>query len=161
VLPAKNRLRTSKDFALTTKTGVRATSLSLVVYLKTNSSNQTNANNSSAPLVGLIVNKSVGGSVVRHRVSRQLRHLASTQISNIPAGSRLVIRVLRNQPNYETELNELMSKVVSKIPVTLWEKYFYYLLNFIKPGFPQPLLPVVSITQVAQPTHPMQSLNTV
>ena len=119
MLPAKNRLRTSKDFALTTKTGVRATSLSLVVYLKTNSSNQTNANNSSAPLVGLIVNKSVGGSVVRHRVSRQLRHLASKQISNIPAGSRLVIRVLRNQPNYEVELNELMSKVVSKIPVTL------------------------------------------
>ena len=119
MLPAKNRLRTSKDFALTTKTGFRATSLSLVVYLKTNSSIQTNASNSSAPLVGLIVNKSVGGSVVRHRVSRQLRHLAATQISNIPSDSRLVIRVLRNQPNYEVELNELMSKVLSKIPVAL------------------------------------------
>jgi ribonuclease P protein component len=119
VLPAKNRLRTSKDFALTTKTGFRATSLSLVVYLKTNSSIQTNASNSSAPLVGLIVNKSVGGSVVRHRVSRQLRHLAATQISNIPSDSRLVIRVLRNQPNYKVELNELMSKVLSKIPVAL------------------------------------------
>jgi ribonuclease P protein component len=122
VLPAKNRLRTSKDFALTTKTGVRATSLSLVVYLKTNSTNslnETNAGNSSAPLVGLIVNKSVGGSVVRHRVSRQLRHLASTYISNIPAGSRLVIRVLRNQPNYEVELKELMAKVLNKIPVNL------------------------------------------
>jgi ribonuclease P protein component len=112
-------LRTSKDFALTTKTGFRATSLSLVVYLKTNSTIQTNASNSSAPLVGLIVNKSVGGSVVRHRVSRQLRHLAATQISNIPSDSRLVIRVLRNQPNYEVELNELMSKVLSKIPVAL------------------------------------------
>lgn len=122
MLPAKNRLRTSKDFALTTKTGVRATSLSLVVYLKTNSTNslnETNAGNSNAPLVGLIVNKSVGGSVVRHRVSRQLRHLASTYISNIPAGSRLVIRVLRNQPNYEVELKELMAKVLNKIPVNL------------------------------------------
>jgi len=122
VLPAKNRLRTSKDFALTTKTGVRATSLSLVVYLKTNSTNsldETNTSNSNAPLVGLIVNKSVGGSVVRHRVSRQLRHLASTYISNIPAGSRLVIRVLRNQPNYEVELKELMAKVLNKIPVNL------------------------------------------
>jgi ribonuclease P protein component len=119
VLPAKNRLRTSKDFALTTKTGFRATSLSLVVYLKTNSNNQTNASNSSVPLVGLIVNKSIGGSVVRHRVSRQLRHLAATQISNIPSDSRLVIRVLRNQPNYKVELNELMSKVLSKIPVAL------------------------------------------
>jgi ribonuclease P protein component len=120
VLPAKNRLRTSKDFALTTKTGVRATSISLVVYLKTNSTNslnETNAGNPNAPLVGLIVNKSVGGSVVRHRVSRQLRHLASTYISNIPAGSRLVIRVLRNQPNYEVELKELMAKVLNKLPV--------------------------------------------
>ena len=115
MLPAKNRLRTSKDFALTTKTGVRATSLSLVVYLKTNSNTQ--ANSLSAPLIGLIVNKSVGGSVVRHRVSRQLRHLAATHIANIPTDSRLVIRVLRNQPNYETELNDLMSKALSKIPV--------------------------------------------
>ena len=122
MLPAKNRLRTSKDFALTTKTGVRATSLSLVVYLKTNtinSLNDTNADNSNTPLVGLIVNKSVGGSVVRHRVSRQLRHLASTHISNIPTGSRLVIRVLRNQPNYEGELKELMAKVLTKLPVNL------------------------------------------
>ena len=119
MLPAKNRLRTSKDFALTTKTGVRATSLSLVVYLKTHSNNQTNASDSSAPLVGLIVNKSVGGSVVRHRVSRQLRHLAAANISNFPAGSQLVIRVLRNQPNYETELNELIQKVLSKTPVAL------------------------------------------
>jgi len=122
VLPAKNRLRTSKDFALTTKTGVRATSLSLVVYLKTNSTNslnEINASNSNAPLVGLIVNKSVGGSVVRHRVSRQLRHLASAHISNIPSNSRLVIRVLRNQPNYEVELKELMSKVLNKTPVKL------------------------------------------
>ena len=117
MLPAKNRLRTSKDFALTTKTGVRATSLSLVVYLKTNSNTQ--ANSSSAPLIGLIVNKSVGGSVVRHRVSRQLRHLAATHISSIPADSRLVIRVLRNQQNYEVELKDLMSKVLSKIPVAL------------------------------------------
>ena len=119
MLPAKNRLRTSKDFALTTKTGVRATSLSLVVYLKINSTNDTNVGNSNAPLVGLIVNKSVGGSVVRHRVSRQLRHLASTHISNIPSGSRLVIRVLRNQPNYEGELKELMAKVLNKLPVNL------------------------------------------
>ena len=119
MLPTKNRLRTSKDFALTTKTGVRATSLSLVVYLKTNSNSQESIGGLNAPLVGLIVNKSVGGSVVRHRVSRQLRHLAAAHISNIPQGGRLVIRVLRNQPNYETELKELMSKVLTKLSVEL------------------------------------------
>ena len=108
MLPAKNRLRASEDFALTTKTGVRATSLSLVLYLKTNS------NISSAPQIGLIVNKSVGGSVVRHRVSRQLRHLIAAHTSALPIGSKLVIRVLRNQPSFENELNELVQKVVSK-----------------------------------------------
>jgi ribonuclease P protein component len=119
VLPAKNRLRTSKDFALTTKTGVRATSLSLVVYLKTNSINQTNTSDVNAPQIGLIVNKSVGGSVSRHRVSRQLRHLISAHIPTIPSGSKLVIRVLRLQPSYEVELNELMLKVLNKLPVGL------------------------------------------
>jgi ribonuclease P protein component len=112
VLPAKNRLRTSKDFALTTKTGVRATSLSLVVYLR------ANTNGSSAPQIGLIVNKSVGGSVVRHRVSRQLRHLISAHIQTLPLNCQLVIRVLRNQPNFEAELSDLVPKVISKIVVS-------------------------------------------
>ena len=112
MLPAKNRLRTSKDFALTTKTGVRATSLSLVVYLR------ANTNGSSAPQIGLIVNKSVGGSVVRHRVSRQLRHLISAQIQTLPLNSQLVIRVLHNQPNFEAELSDLVPKVISKIVVS-------------------------------------------
>lgn len=119
MLPAKNRLRTSKDFALTTKTGVRATSLSLVVYLKTNSTNRTNSTSANAPQIGLIVNKSVGGSVSRHRVSRQLRHLISTHIKNIPTDSKLVIRVLRLQPSYELELNDLMSKTLGKLPSTI------------------------------------------
>ncbi len=108
MLPAKNRLRTSKDFALTTKTGVRATSLSLVLYLKTNSQDL------DQPQIGLIVNKSVGGSVVRHRVSRQLRHLIAAHLGSLPKNSQLVIRVLRNQPNFESELSDLVPKVISK-----------------------------------------------
>jgi len=111
VLPTKNRLRASKDFALTTKTGVRATSLSLVVYLR------TNLNILNGPQVGLIVNKSVGGSVVRHRVSRQIRHLIAGQLKTIPTNSQVVVRVLRNQPNFEVEFNELLPKVISKAPV--------------------------------------------
>jgi len=112
VLPTKNRLRSSKDFALTTKTGVRATSLSLVVYLKTNSSK------ASEPQVGLIVNKSVGGSVVRHRVSRQLRHLIAGHLRDFPKNSQIVVRVLRNQPNFEAELSDLIPKVIAKALVS-------------------------------------------
>ena len=112
MLPTKNRFRSSKDFALTTKTGVRATSLSLVVYLKTNSSK------ASEPQVGLIVNKSVGGSVVRHRVSRQLRHLIAGHLTSFPKNSQIVVRVLRNQPNFEAELNDLIPKVIAKALVS-------------------------------------------
>ncbi len=104
MLPAKNRLRTSKEFAQTTKTGLRATSNSLVLYLQT-------SNELTEPKIGLIVNKSVGGSVVRHRVSRQLRHLISEQLSALPRNSYLVIRVLRMQSDYKSELTKLVEKL--------------------------------------------------
>ena len=111
MLPAKNRLRTSKEFALTTKTGVRATSTSLVLYL---ASTQNSTGESAAPKIGLIVNKSVGGSVTRHRVSRQLRHLISEYLDQLPKGSLLVIRVLRPQANFADDLAKLVSKLTEK-----------------------------------------------
>ena len=108
MLPAANRLRTSKEFELVTKTGERATSLSLVLYFKTIEGNFTE------PKVGLIVNSSVGGSVVRHRVSRQLRHAIAPHLNNFPKGSHLVIRVLRKKKAYSEELTELVTKLLAK-----------------------------------------------
>ena len=46
------------------------------------------------PRFGVTVSKTVGGSVVRHRVARQIRHAIATKIPSIPAGSRWVIRAL-------------------------------------------------------------------
>ena len=43
---------------------------------------------------GLIVSKAVGGSVVRHRVARRLRHVCRELYPMLPAGSRLVVRAL-------------------------------------------------------------------
>ena len=40
------------------------------------------------PAVGLVVGKTVGGSVVRHRVSRQLRHAMAARIQRLPRGQR-------------------------------------------------------------------------
>jgi len=48
----------------------------------------------STPRAGLVVSKAVGGSVVRHRVSRRLRHLLVPRLPTLPAGSLLVIRAL-------------------------------------------------------------------
>lgn len=44
--------------------------------------------------IGFVVSKAVGGSVVRNRVQRRLRHLVSARLSSIPVGSVLVIRAL-------------------------------------------------------------------
>jgi len=42
--------------------------------------------------VGFVVGRAVGGSVQRHRVVRQLRHLVRDRLDRLPAGSRLVVR---------------------------------------------------------------------
>ncbi len=46
------------------------------------------------PSVGLVVSKSVGGSVVRTRVKRRLRHLMAVRIDALPAGTEVVLRAL-------------------------------------------------------------------
>ncbi len=45
-------------------------------------------------VVGLVVAKSVGGSVVRTRVKRRLRHLMAARIDALPAGTEVVLRAL-------------------------------------------------------------------
>ncbi len=44
------------------------------------------------PKVGLVVAKSVGGSVQRHRVARRLRHAARTVLDELEPSDRIVIR---------------------------------------------------------------------
>lgn len=108
MLPALNRLRSSKDFARVTKTGYRATTSSLVLYLKIDGSLQ------KAPQVGLIVSKAVGGSVVRHRIARQIRHAAAEYILEIPEHSQLVVRVIGHHENYRQELHLALVKLTKK-----------------------------------------------
>jgi ribonuclease P protein component len=47
-----------------------------------------------APRAGLVVSRAVGGSVVRHRVSRRLRHLLAPRLTALPPGSMVVVRAL-------------------------------------------------------------------
>jgi len=44
--------------------------------------------------VGFVVSKAVGNAVVRHRVTRRLRHLARDRLSALPAGTLVVVRAL-------------------------------------------------------------------
>jgi ribonuclease P protein component len=40
------------------------------------------------------VSKAVGGSVVRHAVTRRLRHVVRDRLEGLPAGTLLVVRAL-------------------------------------------------------------------
>ena len=49
---------------------------------------------SAPPRVGFVVSKAVGGSVVRNRVRRRLRHLVRAHLPALPPGAELVVRAL-------------------------------------------------------------------
>jgi len=57
------------------------------------------------PRAGLVVSKAVGGSVVRHRVSRRLRHLLAPRLGELPPGAMVVVRAL--PPAAEATSSEL------------------------------------------------------
>jgi len=44
--------------------------------------------------IGFVVSRSVGGSVVRNRVQRRLRHLAAQRLHRFAPGTLLVVRAL-------------------------------------------------------------------
>jgi ribonuclease P protein component len=80
-------MRRSTEFAAVVRSGVRARRGQLVVHLHPGTTD-------AAPHVGLVVGKSVGGSVVRHRVSRRLRAQLAERVNRLPAGSAAVVRAL-------------------------------------------------------------------
>jgi ribonuclease P protein component len=85
VLAAVNRLRRSAEFRETISRGRRAGRRRLSAHLLV-------APDGAPPRVGLVVSKGVGISVVRHRVSRRVRHLVRDRLAALPPGSRLVVR---------------------------------------------------------------------
>lgn len=78
----------SAEFSATVGHGVRSSQPCLVVHLATDDADLT------GPRIGLVVSKAVGNAVVRHRVSRRLRHVAHPLIDELSADQRLVIRAL-------------------------------------------------------------------
>jgi ribonuclease P protein component len=79
----------STDFGLTVSRGARAAQPDLVVHALRSAGDE-----SDGPRIGLVVSKSVGNAVQRHRVSRMLRHVARGVIEDLGPGDRVVIRAL-------------------------------------------------------------------
>jgi ribonuclease P protein component len=89
VLPAQNRMTRSTEFGATVSKGVRAAQPDIVVHAR-----RCAGSEHGGPKVGLVVAKTVGNSVQRHRVSRRLRHAARSVIADLDAADRIVIRAL-------------------------------------------------------------------
>ena len=89
MLPAQYRMTRSTEFGATVKHGVRAAQPDIVVHARREA--QTDA---AGPRIGLVVAKSVGNAVQRHRVSRRLRHVAKAVLVDLDPGERVVIRAL-------------------------------------------------------------------
>ena len=111
MLPQGARLTANSDFARATKSGVRVTTQHFVGYLYISP-----VTNSDSAKCGLIINKTVGGSVKRHRLARKIRHAVAPHIASLPTGSLLVIRALKEDGdrNVSEEILELISKLSAK-----------------------------------------------
>ncbi len=81
-------MRRSTDFATVIRSGERARRGAVVVH------HLDQLSPGSAPLVGFVVGKPVGGSVVRHQVSRRLRAQVAQRLAVLPGGSGTVVRAL-------------------------------------------------------------------
>ena len=81
-------MRRSSDFSVVVRSGARARRGCVVVH------HAPRLTDGAAPLVGLVVGKTVGGSVVRHRVARRLRAQLADRLTVLPASSGTVVRAL-------------------------------------------------------------------
>ncbi|MEY8041964.1 ribonuclease P protein component [Saccharopolyspora cebuensis] len=108
MLPAAARLTSSEEFRLVVRRGRRAGRPRLVVHAlrpdAVTSGQQTSleAELNTAPTrdsrvstrVGFVVSKAVGNAVVRHQVTRRLRHLLRDRLDAVAPGTLVVVRAL-------------------------------------------------------------------
>ncbi|MGI9136778.1 MAG: ribonuclease P protein component [Candidatus Nanopelagicales bacterium] len=108
MLPSAHRLRASGDFTLIQRRGTRITRPTLILSALSRPDTPTR--------MGMSVGKSVGNSVVRHSVSRKLRHVTAPHITELPMGTQLVIRALpaaagASSAQLHADLNEALSEL--------------------------------------------------
>jgi ribonuclease P protein component len=85
-------MRRSSDFGATVKYGRRVVQRDIVIYARR--VDEADGNRVPGPRVGLIVARSVGSSVRRHRVARRLRHVVCNALPELEPAEQLVIRAL-------------------------------------------------------------------
>ena len=111
MLPADARLRRSEEFRAVMRGGVRAGRRRLVLHALAESGERTKA--------GFVVSKAVGNSVVRHRVTRRLRHLVAARLGTLADGCALVVRALPPAANASSrELGSDLDAALRRLKLT-------------------------------------------
>ena len=108
MLASDNRLTSSADFKKTTQLGARVSTKTLAGYALIEPT-------LTAPKIGFIVSRALGGSVARHRVTRQLRHLSRENIKLLPNNSFVVVRALHNSQDYSSDTKTLFEKLSHRL----------------------------------------------
>jgi ribonuclease P protein component len=91
VLSIDNRLRRPTEFRAVIAGGAKVRRGSLVVHQLVSPAMSDPV---GPPIVGFVVGRAVGPSVVRHRVTRRLRAQVRERLGGLPAGSATVVRAL-------------------------------------------------------------------
>ena len=104
----------STDFDATVKHGTRAVQPDLVIYTRPG-----NIAAAEPPKVGLIIARSVGSAVHRHRLARRLRHVARRVVDGLQWSEHVVIRALPSSRNLgSTRLEEELRAGLRRIEAT-------------------------------------------
>jgi len=123
VLPAASRLTRREEFSSVLRRGRRAGRTLVVMHVLI----PDGPVGENPTRVGLVVSKAVGGSVVRHRVARRLRHVMRDRLELLPPGSQVVIRALPRSATAESArlgaeldraLRTVLAATVSQQPVS-------------------------------------------
>ncbi|GAC66768.1 ribonuclease P protein component [Gordonia soli] len=117
MVASRHRISHRSEFQRTLKTGVRVSTRDLTVHVMVvpaswpdPAGRRAAVDSVGGPWLGVIVSKSVGNAVVRHRVSRRLRHAFADASSSAPTPSTMV--VLRARPSAaETSSTDLADQL--------------------------------------------------
>lgn len=109
-------MRRRDEFRLVTRRGRRAGRPRLVAHLLV-----PDDGGAAPPRVGLVVSRAVGGSVVRHRVARRLRHVVRDRLGLLPPGSLLVLRATPRAADADSrdlalDLEQALDRVLGPAP---------------------------------------------
>jgi ribonuclease P protein component len=105
-------MRRSTDFASVVQSGARGTGGPVVVHQQLDFGGPD-------PLVGFVVARNVGGSVVRHRVARRMRAEVARRLGELPPRSGTVIRALpkaagANSSEIGAGLDQALARLASR-----------------------------------------------